>query len=72
MNAILGALWPERYGVRHIGAIRSVMQAIMVLSTSLAPVLLGLLLDGGAGMPLLVVLLAGYTASAVLLAGVAR
>jgi len=72
MNAILGALWPERYGVRHIGAIRSIMQAIMVLSTALAPVLLGLLLDGGAGMPLLVVLLTGYTATAVLLAGVAR
>lgn len=72
MNAILGALWPERYGIRHIGAIRSVMQAIMVFSTALAPIALGLLLDGGAGMSLLVALLAGYTAASALLAGVAR
>lgn len=40
-----GALWPERYGTRHLGAIRSVAQAVMVLSTAVAPVLVGLLLD---------------------------
>lgn len=68
MNATLGALWPERYGVRHIGAIRSVMQAIMVLSTAVAPVALGLLLDVGVGIAGLVALLAVYTAAAAALA----
>ncbi|MEH6668994.1 MFS transporter [Halopseudomonas sp.] len=73
MNATLGALWPERYGVRHIGAIRSVMQAIMVLSTAVAPVALGLLLDVGVGIAGLVALLAVYTAaSAALAAATAR
>ncbi len=72
MNATLGALWPERYGVRHIGAIRSVMQAIMVLSTAMAPVALGLLLDAGVGITWLVLLLGGYTVASALLAGAAR
>ncbi|GGC99949.1 MFS transporter [Halopseudomonas salina] len=71
MNATLGALWPERYGVRHIGAIRSVMQAIMVLSTAVAPVALGLLLDAGVGIAGLVALLAVYTAASAALAATA-
>ncbi len=40
-----GSLWAERYGVRHLGAIRSVAQATMVLSTAVAPIALGMLLD---------------------------
>jgi MFS family permease len=40
-----GAIWPERYGIRHIGAIRSVAQAVMVLSTAVSPILVGTLLD---------------------------
>jgi MFS family permease len=72
MNATLGALWPERYGVRHIGAIRSVMQAIMVLSTALAPVALGLLLDTGAGITSLAILLASYTTGSILLTSLVR
>lgn len=40
-----GAIWPERYGVSHIGAIRSVAQAVMVLSTACSPILVGALLD---------------------------
>ncbi|MCA0899806.1 MULTISPECIES: MFS transporter [Microbulbifer] len=41
------ALWPERYGTTHLGAIRSVSQASMVLSTAVSPLLIGLLLDQG-------------------------
>ena len=44
-GAASGAIWPERYGIRHIGAIRSVAQAIMVFSTALSPILVGVLLD---------------------------
>ncbi|MBS3804323.1 MAG: MFS transporter [Oleiphilaceae bacterium] len=47
VGAAGGAIWPERYGIRHIGAIRSVAQAAMVLSTALSPVLVGALLDMG-------------------------
>jgi hypothetical protein len=44
-NATVGAIWPERYGVRHVGAIRSVVQSVMVVSTALSPILVGFLLD---------------------------
>ncbi|MBE0486135.1 nitrate/nitrite transporter [Marinobacter sp.] len=47
IGAAGGAIWPERYGVRHIGAIRSMAQASMVFSTALSPVLVGVLLDAG-------------------------
>lgn len=40
-----GALWAERYGTRHLGAIRAVAQAAMVVSTAVAPLVLGFLLD---------------------------
>lgn len=49
IGAAAGAIWPERYGVRHIGAIRSVAQACMVFSTAVSPILLGALLDTGVG-----------------------
>ncbi|MCA1785015.1 MAG: MFS transporter, partial [Desulfobacteraceae bacterium] len=45
-----GAVWAERYGLVHLGAIRAMTQAIMVLSTAIAPILLGLLLDVGVGV----------------------
>lgn len=45
IGAASGAIWPERYGIRHIGAIRSMAQATMVFSTALSPILAGLMLD---------------------------
>lgn len=45
--AAVGALWAEIYGTKHLGAIRSVISAMMVFSTALAPVILGRLLDAG-------------------------
>ncbi|WP_043319705.1 MFS transporter [Microbulbifer sp. HZ11] len=41
------ALWPERYGSTHLGAIRSVSQASMVFSTAASPLLIGMMLDRG-------------------------
>ncbi len=41
------AIWPELYGVRHLGAIRSVVMAIMVLVSAIAPAVLGWLFDAG-------------------------
>ncbi|MEX2475020.1 MFS transporter [Marinobacter sp.] len=49
IGAAGGAIWPERYGVRHIGAIRSVAQSCMVFSTAVSPILVGVMLDAGAG-----------------------
>lgn len=44
---ITGAMWAEAYGVTHIGAIRSLLHALMVFSTALSPAAMGLLMDGG-------------------------
>ena len=55
-----GALWAELYGTRHLGAIRAMQHAFMVLSTAAAPVLLGLALDAGLGVRDLAALLGAY------------
>jgi len=46
-NTLLGALWAELFGTRHLGAIRSVAVAAQVFATALAPGLIGILLDLG-------------------------
>ncbi|WP_295718533.1 MFS transporter [uncultured Halovibrio sp.] len=61
------ALWPERYGVAHIGSIRSLAQAAMVLSTSASPALAGLALDAGMTPAGLGLTLAGATVAASML-----
>lgn len=48
--AVLGALWPEVYGTRHIGAIRGTAVSMMVVATAAGPGLTGALLDAGAGI----------------------
>jgi MFS family permease len=63
-----GAIWPERYGVLHLGAIRSMVHATVIVATAVAPVLIGLLLDGGLGVPLLAGM---FSAAALLAAGLA-
>ena len=42
-----GAFWPEVYGTRHIGAIRSVAFAMMVFSSAAGPGLMGIMIDAG-------------------------
>lgn len=46
-NPVVGALWAEVYGTNRIGAIRSLMTALMMFSTAAAPWLFGLLIDLG-------------------------
>ena len=46
---ISGGLWPELFGTRHLGAIRSVTSPIVITSTAAAPVLFGLAIDAGVG-----------------------
>jgi MFS family permease len=59
--SVVGGTWAERYGVRHLGAIRSLVTVVMVISTALAPPMLGLLIDGGVGMPSIAMGLGVYT-----------
>ena len=45
MSTLNGSLWPEIYGIRNLGAIRSVIVALMVFSSALGPGLVGWLVD---------------------------
>lgn len=50
-STIEGAMWPELYGTRHLGAIRSMIVAAMVLATAIGPGITGILIDFGIGLP---------------------
>jgi len=60
-SAMLGAIWAELYGTRHIGAIRSLAMAQMVFATALAPGLMGWLIDAGVALETQFVVMALYT-----------
>lgn len=62
---IAGALWPEMYGTKKLGAIRSVTTSIMIFGTAIAPAALGYLYDAG------VTIAAAFTGFAVYIAIVA-
>lgn len=50
-NATLpAAFWAEFYGTRHIGAIKAMAAAVMVLGSAIGPAVTGLLIDGGIGL----------------------
>ena len=42
---VMGALWPELYGVVHLGSIRAMVAALIALTSALAPAVFGVLLD---------------------------
>jgi len=46
-SVVLGAFWPEYYGTRNLGAIRSVAVALMVFATGIGPLVTGYLIDAG-------------------------
>lgn len=47
--SVKSALWAELYGVRTLGAIRSMLATIVLISTAVSPILFGWLLDAGIG-----------------------
>jgi len=50
-NATLpNAFWAEFYGTKHLGAIKSLAAAIMVLGSAIGPGLTGILIDFGVGL----------------------
>jgi MFS family permease len=49
---VKSALWAELYGLGHLGAIKSMMASLMVVSTAASPVLVGTILDAGGGLAL--------------------
>ena len=54
------AIWAELYGVRHLGAIRSLVMAIMVLVSAIAPAIMRWLFDAGVTVETLAFLFAAW------------
>jgi MFS family permease len=46
-HTLPSAFWAEFYGTRHIGAVRAMAAAVMVLGTAIGPILTGTLIDAG-------------------------
>ena len=55
----LSALWAELYGPRHLGAIKSLTNAVMVFSSALGPALVGYLLTAQIAFETICLILAG-------------
>lgn len=48
---LVGALWPEVYGVRNLGSVRAIAVAASVAATALGPGLTGYFIDRGVSLP---------------------
>jgi MFS family permease len=59
-NTLFGALWPEVYGTRHLGAVRSLIMAAMVIGSALGPGATGWLIDLGVGFEIQLVAMGVY------------
>lgn len=65
-SALFGTIWPELYGTRHLGAIRSVVFAAVVFSSALGPGITGWLIDIGVGFESQLLVMGGFTLLAAL------
>lgn len=50
-STLLGALWPEVYGLANLGGIRAITVSGMVLASALGPGITGVLIDMGIALP---------------------
>jgi len=55
------AMWPEMYGVKHLGAIKGLGVSLMVFGSALGPVILGGLMDFGLSIESICFLFCGYS-----------
>ena len=68
---IVGSMWVEMYGVRHLGAIRAMVTAVLVFGTAGSPVTMGWLIDAGVSMDTIAWLCCAYAAAGTTLAWLA-
>lgn len=61
-NAVVGTLWPDLYGTRHLGSVRAVMTAVMVFATAAGPGVTGALIDAGVRYESQLLAMAAYSA----------
>jgi hypothetical protein len=63
-----GAIWAERYGVDHLGAIRALVSTVTMILYGIAPALAGGLIDAGVDIATIVT---GMAISLALVSGLA-
>ncbi len=66
---LVGALWPEVYGVRNLGSVRAITVAAMVAATAIGPGLTGLLIDRGTPLPTQMIYMSGWCLAACVVLG---
>ena len=57
---VISTLWVELYGIDFLGSIRSMCFSLVVLSTSISPALIGLLIDTGITLEIQFIIFAFY------------
>ena len=61
VHTLTNSMWPELYGVKHLGTIRSLGVAITVVGSAVGPVILGGLMDLGVSIESVCLLFASYS-----------
>lgn len=61
---MVGALWPEVYGVRNLGSVRAIAVAASVAATAIGPGLTGYLIDTGTTLPVQMIYMSGWCLAA--------
>ncbi|MEX1222557.1 MAG: MFS transporter [Idiomarina sp.] len=54
--AISGTIWAELYGIQRLATVRALYHALMVFSTALSPLIMGLMIDAGYQMDTIMML----------------
>jgi hypothetical protein len=67
VGVIHGAIWAETYGITHLGAIKALGTAFMVLSTALSPPIMGIAIDQGIAIETICIASAAYMVFAAIL-----
>lgn len=57
---LIGALWPEVYGIQNLGSVRSIAVSASVAATAIGPGLTGYLIDHGTPLPLQMLYFCGW------------
>ncbi len=61
---LVGALWPEVYGIQNLGSVRAIAVAASVAATAIGPGLTGYLIDRGTSLPTQMLVMSGWCVAA--------
>ncbi|MEM7457958.1 MAG: MFS transporter [Pseudomonadota bacterium] len=67
---LVGALWPEVYGIQNLGSVRAIAVAASVAATAIGPGLTGYLIDRGTTLPAQMLYMSGWCVVASVVLGV--